>query len=77
MKFSYKADINSLALPFMRTLLYVPVAYVAGIEGFGLFLPYIVFIAAVMVMSQYMKTRPQPIEVAELQIPEGLLADCA
>jgi hypothetical protein len=43
----------------MRTLLYVPIAYVAGIEGFGLFLPYIVFIAAILVVVQQMKHRPR------------------
>jgi hypothetical protein len=43
----------------MRILLYVPVAYVAGIEGFGLFLPYIVFIAAILVVVQQMKHRPR------------------
>ena len=39
----------------MRTLLYVPVAYVAGIEGFGLFLPYILFIAATMILARQLK----------------------
>jgi hypothetical protein len=57
----------------MRILLYVPIAYVAGIEGFGLFLPYIMFVATILVVTQQMKNRPRRARGNESLMDVGVL----
>jgi hypothetical protein len=36
----------------MRTVWLIPLAYVAGIEGFGLFVPYLLFVCGVATISR-------------------------
>lgn len=41
----------------MRTVWMIPLAYVAGIEGFGWFVPYLLFVCAVATFERMRKTR--------------------
>ncbi|HSU68122.1 MAG TPA: hypothetical protein VLJ39_14690 [Tepidisphaeraceae bacterium] len=41
----------------MRTLMLIPVAYVAGIEGFGIFMPYLLFVCVVATMARAVRRR--------------------
>ena len=41
----------------MRVLLLMPVAYVAGIEGFGWFVPYVLFICAMGLLVRIARRR--------------------
>jgi hypothetical protein len=60
----------------MRIFLFTPVAYVAGIEGFGIFLPYLAFIALMMLFARNMKKRSRKRPGAAIEtafLPAGLL----
>ena len=49
----------------MRTLLLIPVAYVCGIEGFGIFMPYLLFVCFVAAVARMIRQRPR-------QLAEGV-----
>lgn len=43
----------------MRTVWLIPVAYVAGIEGFGWFVPYLLFVCAIATLRRMQRqSRP-------------------
>jgi hypothetical protein len=41
----------------MRTVWLIPVAYVAGIEGFGWFVPYLLFVCAIATLRRIVSRR--------------------
>ena len=43
----------------MRIVWLIPVAYVAGIEGFGFFLPYLLFLCMVATFARMKRQRAQ------------------
>ena len=49
----------------MRTVWLIPVAYVAGIEGFGWFVPYLLFVCAVATFARLRKRQSQGEPAAE------------
>ena len=53
----------------MRILLLTPVAYVAGIEGFGIFLPYLAFMGVVIVVARRLNRRARTAAVNALAAP--------
>jgi hypothetical protein len=56
----------------MRILLFTSVAYVAGIEGFGFFLPYLAFMGVVIVTARYMNRRSRAAVAIPVSAPRAL-----
>lgn len=58
----------------MRTVWLMPVAYVAGIEGFGWFVPYLLFLCVVATLARMKRgrARPQGGRVALAELPGRL-----
>lgn len=58
----------------MRIVWLIPVAYVAGIEGFGWFVPYLLFLCVVATFARLKRQRPSAIgAVAPVELPASLL----
>ncbi|HEY2586825.1 MAG TPA: hypothetical protein VGI81_13860 [Tepidisphaeraceae bacterium] len=56
----------------MRIVWLIPVAYVAGIEGFGFFVPYLLFLCAVATLARMKRHRPRRaggVALAQLSAP--------
>ncbi len=47
----------------MRTLQFLPLVLVAGIDGFVLFVPYLALIGAAAVVMSRAKAKPQPVPI--------------
>jgi hypothetical protein len=62
----------------MRTVWMIPLAYVAGIEGFGWFVPYLLFVCGVATISRmrnrHARLKPVPVAIASL---DGLELEAA
>jgi len=61
----------------MRILLLTPVAYVAGIEGFGFFLPYLAFMGVVIVTMRYVNRRSRALVAVPVSAPRTLELESA
>jgi hypothetical protein len=48
----------------MRTLRYLPLVALAGVDGFAMFLPYLGFVLLVAYVVSLVKGHPQPVPVA-------------
>jgi len=53
----------------MRIVLLTPIAYIAGIEGFGFFLPYLVFVGVVIVVARWLNRRARITAAKALTAP--------
>ena len=51
----------------MRIVWLMPVAYIAGIEGFGWFLPYLAFVGLIVGLAGALKKLPK----AQIHVPEA------
>jgi hypothetical protein len=58
----------------MRIVWLIPVAYVAGIEGFGWFVPYLLFLCVVATLARMKRQRAGTIgAAAPVELPASLL----
>jgi hypothetical protein len=48
----------------MRTLCYLPLATIAGVDGFALFLPYLLLVAAIACVADWVRTQPRAATVS-------------
>ena len=47
----------------MRSLRYLPLVFVVGIDGFAMFAPYVATVLAVAYVCRRMRNQPQPIPI--------------
>jgi hypothetical protein len=58
----------------MRIVWLMPVTYIAGIEGFGWFVPYLLFLCVVATVARMKRKRPQGAAPnARTELPSSLL----
>jgi len=48
----------------MRTLRYLPLVTIAGVDGFALFLPYLGLVGAAAFVLACVRPQPQPVQVS-------------